>query len=102
MVTLQQIKEFVAGCKAIADTYHAQHYPNNPPPSFEIKERKRYWQVIDTHSGGRAAHCFIDKESGDVLKPASWSVPAKHARGNLYDAAKGLGSMGPYGPAYLR
>ncbi len=47
-------------------------------------------------------HVFVDMETGDVLMPASWAAPAKHARGNIYDQWNGLKSMGPYGPAYLR
>lgn len=37
-----------------------------------------------TASGrGRSVHCFIDAETGDVLKSAGWKAPAKGARGNL-------------------
>ena len=49
-----------------------------------------------------AAWAFVDRTNGDVLKPASWNAPAKHARGNILDGQNGLGSIGPYGPAYLR
>jgi hypothetical protein len=39
---------------------------------------------------------------GDVMKSASWKVPAKHARGNIFDADNGLNCTGEYGIAYLR
>ncbi len=32
---------------------------------------------------GRSVHCFIDAETGDLLKAAGWKAPAKGARGNL-------------------
>jgi hypothetical protein len=32
---------------------------------------------------GLSVHCFIDAETGDVLKAAGWKAPAKDARGNL-------------------
>lgn len=51
---------------------------------------------------GSGVHCFVDMTTGDVLKPASWKTPAKHARGNIFDAQNGLGSMGEHGPAYLK
>lgn len=35
---------------------------------------------------------------GDLLKPASWKAPAKHARGNIID---GTAKWGVYGPEYL-
>lgn len=33
---------------------------------------------------GGSAYAFIDNETGDILKPASWAAPAKHARGSIY------------------
>lgn len=33
---------------------------------------------------------FIDKNTGDILKPASWKVPAKHARGNIFSDQFGM------------
>lgn len=50
----------------------------------------------------RSAHTFVDTTNGDVLKPASWKTPAKHARGNILDEHNGLRYMSSYGPAYLR
>jgi hypothetical protein len=66
--------------------------------TFRLDEGNRYFKVIR----GSSVHCFVDKTNGDVLKPASWKVPAKHARGNILDANNGLRYMGEYGPAYLR
>ena len=37
-------------------------------------------------------------KKGDLLKPASWKAPAKHARGNILD---GTARYGVYGPEYL-
>jgi hypothetical protein len=54
------------------------------------------------HGGGRSVHAFINRRSGDVLKPEGLHKPAKHARGNLFDEHKGMSMMGEYGPAYLR
>lgn len=65
---------------------------------FEMQILRKYARIMRDDS----AHCFVDLTNGDVLKPASWKTPAKHARGNIFDAANGLGSMGVFGPAYLR
>ena len=45
----------------------------------------------------RSAWAFIDKTNGDILKPASCSSPAKHARANIYDKStwKNVTSSGP-------
>ncbi len=37
-------------------------------------------------------------KKGDLLKPASWKSPAKHARGNIID---GTARYTTYGPEYL-
>jgi hypothetical protein len=37
-------------------------------------------------------------KKGDLLKPASWKSPAKHARGNIMD---GTARYSAYGPEYL-
>jgi hypothetical protein len=37
-------------------------------------------------------------KKGDLLKPASWKAPAKHARGNIID---GSARYSVYGPEYL-
>ena len=59
---------------------------------------RKYAKVI--RSGGGGVYCFVDRKTGDVLKAASWSAPAKHARGSIY-AADPLAGVGPYGAAYL-
>lgn len=55
--------------------------------------------VIEPH-GQRKIYCFINRENGDILKPATATAPAKGARGNVFDADYGMKRMGPYGPAY--
>lgn len=66
--------------------------------NIQLHKGRKYIKV----EVGGSAFCFIDKTNGDVLKPASWSAPAKHARGNIFDNSNGLKYVGPYGPAYLR
>jgi hypothetical protein len=97
---------FVAGCQVICDVYHKAS-------GFHAGQRKvitvdpngrRYKRVVctDANGSGRSVHVFVDTTNGNVLKSASWATPAKHARGNIYDANNGLACMGPYGAAYLR
>jgi hypothetical protein len=51
----------------------------------------------------RSVYCFVNMENGDILKPAGWKSPAKHARGNIYDSPeKYMKCCGVYGVAYLR
>jgi hypothetical protein len=94
----EAVKTFFEGVKHISDQYMDRNFPRNPRPVFELEELIVRWRVVRD----RSAFCFIDKATGDVLKAASWSAPAKHARGNVFDQHNGLAQIGPYGPAYLR
>ena len=57
---------------------------------FEIKEGKKYYKIVqvefDTFQNRNeyrdsSVHSFVDKNTGDVYKPASWRSPAtKHVR----------------------
>ena len=59
---------------------------------FKVYTGKRYYKIVqqefETWEGSRnygkyadgSVHCFVDKETGDVYKAASWAAPAKHIR----------------------
>lgn len=72
---------------------------------LEMSEGRRYIRVDVINDGGRGQRsvwAFIDKKTGDILKPAGYKAPAKHARGNLFDSTNGIGHLTAFGPAYLR
>ena len=70
-------------------------------PGVTVTIGKSYAKLINTELYDdkdlrtRAAYCFIALKDintksitavkGDILKPASWSAPAKWARGNIFD-----------------
>ena len=75
-------------------------------------EGKNYYKIvtISKYNGKPgSAWAFIPKhdlinikkpvKKGDLLKPASWSSPALHARGNILN---NTAHFGIYGPVYLR
>jgi hypothetical protein len=88
---------FYAGCVKIYND-HCDQSGFSCRDTFSYRDGNRYVRVFR----GGSAHAFIGKQNGDVLKPANWKAPAKHARGNIYDATNGLALMNEYGPAYLR
>jgi hypothetical protein len=60
---------------------YTSRYPNsNSPVKFETKVGKKYIKIIQVDGG---VHAFIDKNTGEVYKPASWKSPAKHVRYDL-------------------
>ena len=59
---------------------------------FRYYEGKKYYKVVreefDTFQNRNewrdsTVHSFVDKNTGDVYKPASWKAPAKHVRFNF-------------------
>ena len=91
-------------CNTLLTEYMAKLYPNNPKEHLEAVQGSRYIKVVKCNEAGQkgAAWAFIDRTNGDILKPASWAAPARHARGNLFDEHKGMAHISAYGPAYLR
>ena len=62
---------------------------------FEIREGKKYYKIVqvefDRFQGrseyrDRSVHSFVDKNTGNVYKPASWKAPhTKHVRFTFQD-----------------
>jgi len=51
---------------------------------YTIETGKKYHKIIMIDGGGgRSVHAFVDKQSGEVYKSASWKVPAKGVRYDL-------------------
>ena len=59
---------------------------------FVIRTGKKYYKIIqqdfDTFRDRNeyrdgSVHAFVDKNTGEVYKPASWKSPAKHVRYDL-------------------
>ena len=85
-----------------------QHWDDNysykPYEPLHIKKGQKYMKIID----GTTVWGFVSMWEGvfkgtlvckgDLLKPASWSSPAKHSRGNIFD---GTAKWSYFGPEYL-
>tara|TARA_B100000073_G_scaffold338260_1_gene335175 strand:+ start:333 stop:644 length:312 start_codon:yes stop_codon:yes gene_type:complete len=84
--------------------YHEENYNRLPYKPLTYKKGNKYVKVIDAGSvwGFVSMWEGVHKGSlvckGDLLKPASWSTPAKHSRGNIFS---GSDSWNYYGPNYL-
>ena len=59
---------------------------------FKVNTGKKYYKIVqmefDTFQNcneyrAGSVHAFVDKQTGQVYKPASWQAPAKHVRFDL-------------------
>lgn len=85
----------------IATEWQARGYTHSMPPIdvMRTKVPTRIRVLYDTYSAG----AFIDRETGDILYPANYSQPAKHARGNLFSSTGGREAIGSaYGIRMLK
>lgn len=68
-------------------TNHLQHLLNSRDwndQHVEVKPgRKFYKVVVRSKNGSGHVHSFVDKQTGDIYKAASWAQPAKGVRYNL-------------------
>lgn len=107
----QKFNSWLQGAqKIINDDWVKNHFTSSPPILTPDKGNRfiRIWR----EDSQKSAHAFIDVEGGlhkgvmnkpgDVLKPATWRAPAKHARGNIFDEYNGLHFMKWTGPDYLK
>ena len=61
----------------------------------EFEPGSKYVKVVKISSGGsRSVHSFVEKETGNIWKAASWKAPAKNfVRGNVFDAGTYLNRL---------
>jgi hypothetical protein len=50
---------------------------------FYPETGRKYHKVIMSANGSRSVHCFIDKNTGEIYKSASFKSPAKNVRYDL-------------------
>ena len=71
-------------------------------PVVEVEVGRKYFKLVTVNSErSRSVHSFVDRVTGDVLKAAGWSAPAKGVRFNLVTGMNELlAVVDPYG-SYL-
>ena len=83
-------------CRSLEQNYQSK-YPNVVIPyvvrfKFRMELGRKYWKIIqqeyDTFRDRNeyregSVHAFVDKNTGEVYKPASYNAPAKHVRYDL-------------------
>ena len=87
----QKIEKWVYEyCGSLEENFK-QQYPNSSrSKEYKMQLGKKYWKISmwDVASDGvnfrtEGVHAFVDKNTGQVYKPASYKSPAKHVRYDL-------------------
>ena len=76
-MVLDWTKELV---QILQKDYDSQYKNSSQPCKFSITTGRKYHKILDRKG---SVHCFINKQTGEVYKPASWKSPAAHVRYDL-------------------
>jgi len=75
-------------CRSLEENYLLRYPDSDYPVKFRMEFGRKYIKVIqqdlrdgDYRDGG--VHAFVDRNTGEVYKPASWKSPAKIVRYDL-------------------
>lgn len=96
MNVTDRIALFVTLLQDLYDKNYAASYANLLSPRIEAPEGgRKYQRVVVTQryennpngvlDGQSSVYCFIDLNTGDILKAAGWNSPAKGVRGNIFN-----------------
>ena len=75
-MVLDWTKELV---RYLQDDYDSEPYDNSGRYNFTIQTGRKYHKIHD----GNGVHAFVNKNTGEVFKPASYKAPAQHVRYDL-------------------
>jgi len=73
-------------CDSLMENYRLQYPDSSSDRKYEIKSGRKYHKVVasDLQTNGerwsQGVHAFVDKNTGEVYKPASWKSPAQYVR----------------------
>lgn len=115
----QKIEEFLkAADELTAEYWKRMNYTYSPPPTHAVEYSRKWAKVLvvehqhDGTSRKSSVYAFICLEDGatktlgvvkrgDIHKSATFSAPAKHARGNVF-ASNFRECITPHGIVYLK
>lgn len=100
------MQRFLDALQKMSDDHIAANYPHSLRKVFYGEAGPKYVRVI-SHEGPmdkpitRSAFAFVERSTGNILKPDGWKRPAKGIRGSIFNENPLVG-VGPYGVRYLR
>ena len=101
---IDRVNGFVAKVQSETITHYIKDLPNLVPAVISIVECSKNFKIVTaSHDGSsRSVYCFVSKANGDIYKAATWAAPAKHVRGNIFDANYGWKTaVNLYGANYI-
>tara|TARA_B100000745_G_scaffold192726_1_gene126740 strand:- start:9470 stop:9802 length:333 start_codon:yes stop_codon:yes gene_type:complete len=88
-VTDAELAEYLVKVQDIVDrglvAFHGEGFLKTFGYVISAQPGRKYIKIVktDKDGSGRSVHHFVNRETGDILKAASWKKPAKGIRGNI-------------------
>lgn len=93
--------------KGMLERYY-KDYSGRIKKDFVVEEGRKYYKIVNGYVNEenglleqRGVHAFVDKENGDLYKPASWRSPAKGVRANMIRDIEILEQRADWAGGYL-
>jgi hypothetical protein len=97
-----KVESFRCKLEAMLAEHRIKNKNVSDSPIIKMEHGSKYIRIVFyTCYGNRTVYGFIDKTNGDLLKAASWKVPAKTKRGSIFNENP-LDGCNEYGMVYLR
>ncbi len=100
MITDEQLTEFCTKVdELVIENFKGSQVNIDMHRPTTFMKGKKYVRIVVANTAQRWVYCFVDIETGNILKAAGWKAPAKGIRGNIKN---GTDDVTPYGARYNR
>jgi len=102
------LQTWLAKAQSNIDVHFRQNLVNLEPDRLAIDlGGKKYIRIVKIvvrqdgtpNESDKSCFCFVERETGNVLKSAGWTAPVMGAQGNIFSTQLGVGVSGA---TYLR
>lgn len=92
-VTEDRLNEFLFNLTEMYRLYYLSMGYQFASPTFTAEIGRKFIRIVNVsgNGGGRSVYCFIERNTGDILKSAGWKAPAKGARGSIWNESCDVG-----------
>ena len=84
-VTDSRLQDFLYRLSDMYKVYYETMFSAAFAATFSAETGRKYIRIVITNHSQRSVYCFIERETGNILKDAGWKAPAKGARGNIWN-----------------
>jgi hypothetical protein len=86
------LADYLADIQKATDKDFETNYPrlfnSELHPKYLAQPGKKWVKIVRADAAQKSVFCFVDPQTGDLYKAATWNAPAKGIRGNIYESKR--------------